>query len=200
MICNDLVGQDQQYVKKRFAYLQGIKFSDETLPGEHLHLDILIGSDLLWSLLEGHVIKRERGKPVAVLTKFGWTISGHCKDIPKAQCVTTNFVSAHILRMQTSVIVDDTKSNLAESLERLYELETVGIDDTDFVHEAFLKNIEFKDGKYSVNLPWTESHRLLPSNYDICVACLNSLVKQLKQKPDVLQNYDSIIKDQLKNN
>ena len=61
MICNDLVGQDLQYVKKRFAHLQGIKFSDETPSGEHLHLDILIGSDLLWSLSEGQVIKRERG-------------------------------------------------------------------------------------------------------------------------------------------
>ena len=116
MVCNDLVGEDLQYVKKRFTYLQGIKFSDETLPGEHLHLDILIGSDLLWSLLEGQVIKREKGEPIAVLTEFGWTISGPCKDIPKAQVVTTNFVSAHILRLQTSVIFDDTKSNLAESL------------------------------------------------------------------------------------
>ena len=91
MICNDLVGQDLQYVKKRFTYLQGIKLSDETPPGEHLHLDILIGSDLLWSLLEGQVIERERGEPIAVLTKFGWTISGPRKDIPKAQVATTNF-------------------------------------------------------------------------------------------------------------
>ena len=71
------------------------------------------------------MIKRERGEPVAVLTKFGWTISGPCKNIPKAQVPTTNFASAHILRLQTSVILDDIKSNLAESLERLYELETV---------------------------------------------------------------------------
>ena len=121
--------------------------------------------------------KERKGEPVAILTKFGWTISGPCKDIRKAQVTTTNFVSAHILRLQTSVIVDDAKSNLAESLERLYELETAGIDDTDSVHETFLKNIEFKDGKYSVNLPWRESHKLLPDNYDICVAHQNSLVK-----------------------
>ena len=92
MIYNDLVGQDLQYVKKRFTHLQGIKFSDGTPLGEHLHLDILIGSDLLWFLLEGQVIKRERGEPVAVLTKNGWTISRSCKDIPKAQVATTNFV------------------------------------------------------------------------------------------------------------
>ena len=98
------------------------------------------------------------------------------------------------MRLQTSVIVDDTKPNLAESLERPYGFETVGIDDTDSVHEAFSKNIEFKDGKYSVNLPCRESHKLLPDNCDICVARLNSLVKRLKQKPEVLQNCDSIIR------
>ena len=103
------------------------------------------------------------------MTKFGWTISGPCKDIPKAQVATTDFVSAHILRLQTSFIFDNTRSNLAESLERLYELETEGIDDTDSMHEAFLKNIELKDGKYSVNLSWRESHKLLPGNFEICV-------------------------------
>ena len=61
MICDDLVGQDLQYVKK-FTYLQGIKFSDETPPGEHLHLDILIGSDLLWSLVEGPGDKERKGR------------------------------------------------------------------------------------------------------------------------------------------
>ena len=59
------------------------------------------------------VIKRERGDPIDVLTKFGWTISGPCKDIPKAQVSTT---------------------------------------------------------------------KLLPYDYDICVAHLNSLVRRLKHK------------------
>ena len=40
----------------------------------------------------------------------------------------------------------------------------------------------------------------MPDNYDVYVTCFNLLVKQLKQKPEGLQNYDSIIKDQLKNN
>ena len=83
---------------------------------------------------------------------------------------------------------DDTKSDLAESLE------TVVTDDTDSVHEAFLKNIEF------LNLPWREPHKPLSDIYHICVKGLNSLARQLKHKSWVLQNDDSIIKNQLKNN
>ena len=48
-------------MKKKRTYLQGIKRSDETPPGEHLHLDISIGSDLLWSLLEMQLL-REKGE------------------------------------------------------------------------------------------------------------------------------------------
>ena len=40
----------------------------------------------------------------------------------------------------------------------------------------------------------------MPDNHDIFVTRLNSLVKRLKQKAEVSQNCDSIIKDQLKNN
>ena len=46
-------------MKKKCTYLQGIKRSDETPPGEHLHLDISSGSDLLWSLLRtGHYLRQ----------------------------------------------------------------------------------------------------------------------------------------------
>ena len=92
--------------------------------------------------------KERKGRAHCSLTKFEWMISGPCNDIPNAQVSNTNFVSAHILRIQTSVVFDDTESNLAESLERLYEFETVGIDDTDSVQEAVLKNNEFKDMDY----------------------------------------------------
>ena len=47
-------------MKKKCTYLQGIKRSDEIHPGEHLHLDISSGSDLLWSLLERY--KERKGR------------------------------------------------------------------------------------------------------------------------------------------
>ena len=40
----------------------------------------------------------------------------------------------------------------------------------------------------------------MSDSYDICAVRLNSLVNGLKQKQEVLQNYNNIIKDQLKNN
>ena len=54
-----------------------------------------------------------------------------------------------------------------------------------------------KDGRYSVNLPWKEYHETLPDNYENCVVRLKSLLRKLRQEPEMLTNYDQIIRQQL---
>ena len=49
-----------------------------------------------------------------------------------------------------------------------------------------------------MELPWKEAHPPLPDNYNLCVTRLCGLLKRLKHDPDVLYEYDSIIKDQLR--
>ena len=46
-------------------------------------------------------------------------------------------------------------------------------------------------------LPWKQSHKPLPSNYANSLSRMKSQIKRLKREPEVLQEYDSIIKDQL---
>jgi len=41
------------------------------------------------------------------------------------------------------------------------------------------------------------SHNPLPSNYANSLSCMKSRIKRLKREPEVLEEYDSIIKDQL---
>ena len=71
------------------------------------------------------------------------------------------------------------------------------IRDKDTVLEAFEKNLSFQDGKYLVHLPWKEQHGLLPDNFENCVARLSSQLKRLREDPEILKEYDSIIQDQL---
>ena len=54
--------------------------------------------------------------------------------------------------------------------------------------------------RYEVKLPFKESHPLLPDNYQLSKLRLESLVRRLKSKPEVLKHYDSIIQDQLEKN
>ena len=60
----------------------------------------------------------------------------------------------------------EAKDTLRMDLQRLWDLDSVGIRDRDTVHEAFEKNLSFEDGKYSVHLPWKEHHKLLPDNFE----------------------------------
>ena len=65
------------------------------------------------------------------------------------------------------------------------------------MHEEFLDGIIFTGSRYSVELPWKEGHDRLPNN------CLNSLsrmksqLKRLKRDPELLKEYDTIIREQV---
>lgn len=48
-----------------------------------------------------------------------------------------------------------------------------------------------------VSLPWKEFHEPLPDNYNLCLKRLRGLLHRLKQNPEVLRQYDDIMKDQL---
>ena len=48
-----------------------------------------------------------------------------------------------------------------------------------------------------MELPWKDPHLTLPDNYQLCLWRLYGLVRRLKQDPDVLHEYDSIIRDQI---
>ena len=47
-------------------------------------------------------------------------------------------------------------------------------------------------------MPWKVPHPTLPDNYDLSMKRLNNLLKRLNQDSEVLKEYDSVIKEQLK--
>ena len=118
-----------------------------------------------------------QGGPVAVSTKVGWVLSGPVENLPREKLSSIQFSSTHVLRTESRV-VDDT---LQGDLDRLWDLDSVGIRDKDTVLEAFEKNLSFEDGKYLVHLPWKEQHGLLPDNFENCVARLSRSLNVLER-------------------
>ena len=76
--------------------------------------------------------------------------------MPKANLTSPIFVSTQVLLFETDILNDnDSNKILAVQINKVWDLDSIGIGNaTDSVHESFLKNVEFKDGRYSVNLPW----------------------------------------------
>ena len=65
------------------------------------------------------------------------------------------------------------------------------------MYDRFTQEISFKDGRYMVSLPWKESMPHLPDNYMLCRRRLAGLLKRLNQDPQLLRQYDGVIRDQL---
>ena len=187
-ICSELKSQDIESVKKRYPHLNGIEFADHKAEDGVMEIDLLIGSDYMWDFLNDETIRGESGQPVAISTKVGWLLSGPVEAQLKERPSSINFQSTHVLRVASE--------SPKEDLDKLWDFDSVGIRERGSVQEEFEQNINFKDGRYFVNLPWREHHELLPDNYENCVLRLSSTVKRLKKQPEVFKEYNAVIEDQ----
>ena len=170
-------------VKNKFPHLHKIFFTDVSRFDETLDIQILIGSDYLWNFHEGEIIRGGQNEPVAVKTSLGWTLSGPLKG--------------EKLNFQSDVNVNHVNVSLSDNIDKLWDLETIGIRPTDEVHEGLIDNIEFTGERYSVGLPWKVGHGPLQTNYDISLSRLKRQLRKLRQTPTILESYDQVIKEQL---
>ena len=87
---------------------------------------------------------------------------------------------------------------LDDQLKAFWELESFGISTiARSIHDKFEDTVRFINGRYEVELPWKESHPTLHEHYHLSLSRLRGLLKHLRHDPEVLQEYDSTIQDQL---
>ena len=177
-----------ELARKEYPHLKGIWFSDVCKEQEELEIDVLIGSDYLWNFQTGSTRRGRAGEPVAVETELGWVFSGPLKmqGTDSASVAQVNFVAQR----------RDIES-LERDVQRLWSFEALGINEKDKVHEEFLDSISFTGSRYSVKLPWKEGHDKLPDNHANSLCRMKSQLKRLRKEPDLLKEYDAIIKEQV---
>ena len=101
------------------------------------------------------------------------------------------------LTLQLLLAVGADPEPLNATLQSFSELESLGIPGPEeTVHDKSMDSVTFKDGRYEVSLLWRKSHTPLPDNYQLSLNRLHGLLRQLKQNPEILQEYDGV-KDQL---
>ena len=83
-----------------------------------------------------------------------------------------------------------------ELFTTFWELESLGIKPRT-LYEEFQEQISFTNERYEVHLPWKTPHPLLPDNYQLSRKRLENLLERLRHEPEVLREYDSVIKEQL---
>ncbi|KAL5516728.1 hypothetical protein EMCRGX_G002134 [Ephydatia muelleri] len=131
----------------------------------------------------------------AVETRFGWVFSGPVPGF--SQTTISNFVSSHVLKVGCTDQLD--LASLDKKLQAFWDLDTLGIrEGEDCIYSRFTKNISLQDGHYCVHLPWKEPHPLLPDIYELSKGSFFNLLRRLRQSPDILNQYDAVIQDQIK--
>lgn len=193
-ICEPLVSQPIASCVSDSCHLASLDLADYSDGESSLEVDLLIGSDFYWDLVTGGVSRGTQG-PVAIHTKLGWVLSGPTSSRELTRS-STNLVTTHVLRVDAQ---PSEQESLEKQLQSFWDLESLGIIGVEkTIYDEFLASVSFQNGRYEVSLPWKESHNPLPNNYQLSYKRLWGLLRRLKQSPSVLQQYNSIIEDQIK--
>jgi hypothetical protein len=111
-----------------------------------------------------------------ILFLVGWPIGGFDVDEPVTAQVT--FVSSEV----RNPLVDITK---------FWDLESIGIKyQSRDVHESVISDLKFSGTRYSVGLPWKESHVQdpLPTNYELSLKHMKGqIIKAPQQGPSIIR-------------
>ena len=157
-------------------------------------IDILIGSDFYWDIVGNEMIRAESG-PVVIISKFGWLLSGPTNDENGTSMVTTNLV----ISGGSTVLFDVHEDPAVNTLKQFWDTESVGIKSCeryDDSTDTFNENVRFNGERYEAALPWKDDMPQLPSDFDLCSKRLKSLQRKLLNQPELLREYDEIIRDQ----
>lgn len=171
---------------------KGLELADQHSVDEKLSIDILVGLDSFWRLMETGSV-RGSDDLVAMKSAFGWVLSGGVNTPPGAG---TDTVGSQLLSL----------GDLHESTIRsFWDLESIGIVpekesvDSDPVLKQFEETVQFNEdsGRYKVSLPWkSDSEEMqLQNNKDLAQVRLKSLSRKLDKDPDLKSKYSEALKE-----
>ena len=168
-------------------YLNSLRLAHPLSSTEQFSINLLIGADQYWKIVEDHVI-RGNG-PTAVGSKLGYLLSGPLDTSAQGKTITNIF---HISAQSVS----------APDLEQFWNVESVGITSKDESKNSFLdtyitNNVErLSDGSYCTRFPWKDNHLPLPTKFSTCAHRTRSLARKLALNPSLLTKYNDILADQ----
>lgn len=193
-ICHPIAHPTISICTEKYSHLAQLDLVEVTHE-RRLEVDMLIGLDYYWEFVTGELI-RGTERPVAVETTIGWVLLGPIKVTGHHEAMVS------LTTIHTLPVDGVSNRDLDSIMHSFWDLESLGIQNpvSDCVSDKFASSIQRKEGgRYEVSLPWKEYYDPLPDNYSLSLKRLLGLLQRLKQQPDVLCEYDSIIRDQLRN-
>ena len=198
LICSPLSNQVINVAQDMYPHLRNLPLADCGDGSVDLEVDVMIGADYVHNFLLDYVVRGEQPlSPVAILTRFGFVLSGPVQ-IPAHNTCSSNVTVAHVLKI--GAIIQESSSGVNEQLKTFWELENLGVKDdkTPVEVENLMKDkIMFDGERYRVSLPVKDQQSVIPDNYVLAKKRLMSLLHRLKSKPGVFKQYSDVIQEQL---
>ncbi|XP_064625956.1 uncharacterized protein LOC135486787 [Lineus longissimus] len=157
----------------------------------------MIGCDHAFQFLENRLVKGDG--PTVQYSNLGCFVSGPLFPVKIEHSVITS--ANRINTTANEHIIEDNDPEI-QSLEEFINsstLQPTDENDTDFDEQFksdFMQKIEFKDGNYSVPLPWRPDHAELLTNRRECEARLRQVMARLR-KLNLLNNYTQVMQENL---
>ncbi|XP_065654791.1 uncharacterized protein LOC136081405 [Hydra vulgaris] len=194
-ICAPINGQNIKFAIENYSHLKDLRLADSHFAEGNVRVDILIGADFYWSIVDNEIIRGIEG-PVAIKSKVGFLLSGNIFGISDSCGV----FHSHILEIASEFCNDKTVFH--NSMSSFWDSETIGTTRSDInnlVYENFKNEIQFNkhSNRYEVGLPFKLNHDLISDNYTYCIKRLAPVLKKLSKDNKLLTSYNAIIKEQL---
>ena len=120
LISKSLTSQPISLSGEHYDHLIGLELADSADISDALEMDVLIGSDMYWSLVTGRITEGDN-RPTAIHTKVGWVLSGPVDQ--QGVMVNLSLASAHTLKVDAY----PDKSSLNDCLKQCWELKLINI-------------------------------------------------------------------------
>uniref|UniRef100_A0A7I4YSW8 DUF1758 domain-containing protein n=1 Tax=Haemonchus contortus TaxID=6289 RepID=A0A7I4YSW8_HAECO len=172
--------------------------------GSIIRPKILLGCDQLWNLIKfpckGHVLPS--GLHI-IPSRLGYLLTGKSAlKEEKASSGTCNFSESDCdISFETE---DET-----DKWDRYWTIDSTGIEEftgptkveraavAKRVHHDFNATIERRSDGYYVRLPFKDNRDSLPTNYKLAQRRLSSVLQKLREKPELLEQYNAVFEEQL---
>ena len=181
-----------------FPHLTNLPLADSGDGLTDLEVDVMIGADFVHCFLLDKVVRGEKPlSPVAILTRFGFVLSGPVPVSAHNSC-TSNITVAHTLK--TGSIIVENQCEVTRKIKEFWDRQNVGVKSKQpqsETHALMNDKITFDGKRYEVSLPVKEWHPVIPDNFKVAKTRLNSQLNCLKSKPELFAQYNAVIKEQL---
>lgn len=183
-------------------FVKDVELAD-TIPTENTSIELLVGYDYYLDLILSQRIEVQPGL-FLLASKLGWIVTGRTQEVEIRSTETSMLILSNTSVMSISENTSiDSLIYSKPDLTDFWNLESIGITEHDEnkgdskAMKVFKETLQFTDGRYYVKWPWKEEQPELPVNQELALGRLKFCISCLRNKPEMMSQYNSAIQDQL---